>query len=65
MHRAANGSFEEQPTSVQNAANGRDEPKVQDAAICTNVSNLFEAAVQEYLATQKKLLAAVCNRRVL
>jgi hypothetical protein len=27
MHRTANGSFEERPTSVQNAANGGKEPK--------------------------------------
>jgi hypothetical protein len=26
MHRTANGSFEERPTSVQNAANGGKEP---------------------------------------
>jgi hypothetical protein len=35
------------------------EPKVQDAAKCTNVSKLLEAAVQEYFATQNKSLAAI------
>jgi hypothetical protein len=32
MHRTANGSFEERPTSVQNAANGGKEPTLTDAA---------------------------------
>ncbi|MDC0116105.1 hypothetical protein OAH97_01350 [Octadecabacter sp.] len=32
MHRAANGGLAEQRTSVQNAANDREEPTLTDAA---------------------------------
>ena len=43
----------------QSAANGRKEPRVLDAAIRTNGSKRFEAAVQNDLATQNQPLAAI------